>query len=95
MVEHGTKEGGELGIAAAGAGDGIDGRLRVGMRAARVGELGVIAGTIFREECAGFVKGVVVGNAAGLAMETFLGKECFLLRGEVFGREVSGASCRR
>ena len=81
LVEHGAEEGGELEIAATCAGNGVDWGLRVGMRAACVGKLGAIAGFVVVEECAGFFRGVVVRDAAELAMETFFGKERFLLGG--------------
>ena len=87
MVKDSTEEGGELGIAAGCAGDGVDGSLRIGMLATGVGELGLVACFVFGEECAGFGKGIEIGDVVELAMETFLGKECFLLRGKVFGRD--------
>ena len=64
VVEDGTKESRELGIAFAFAGDGVNGSLRVRMCAARVGELGVITSAVVGKECAGFVKCVVVGDVA-------------------------------
>ena len=69
MVKDSTQESGELGIAFACAGDRVDGRLRVGMCAACVGELGVVASAVVGKECAGFVECVVVRDAAELAVE--------------------------
>ena len=99
MVEDGTQESGELGIAFACAGDRVDGRLRVGMCAARVGELGVIASAVVGKESAGFVECVVVGNAAEPATELLVGEELGLLVSRGFVKagdkeNLRGASAR-
>lgn len=90
MIEHGAQEGRELGIASACTANRVDGRLRVGMSAACIGELGAITGFVLVQECAGFVNRVVVGDAVESAVETFFGEERFLLLGKVLGREVGG-----
>jgi len=99
VVEDGTQESGELGVASACAGDRVDGRLRVGMCAACVGELGVIASAEVGKECAGFVECVVVGDAAELAVELLIGEELGLLVGRGFvktcdKKNLRGASAR-
>ena len=72
VIEDGASEGGEQGIAASYAGNGVDGGLRVGMCAARVRELGAKAGAVVGKKCASFVRGVIVGDMIELAMETLL-----------------------
>ena len=85
MVKDGTEEGGELGIAFASAGDGVDGSLRIGMLATSVGELGLVAGTVVGEEGAGFIKGVEIGDVVEVAAELLLFEELrlFVCRGFV------------
>ena len=94
MVKDGTEERGKLGIAFACAGDGVDGRLRVGVRAARVGELGVIASAVVGKECAGFVERVVVWNAAELTVELLVGEELGLLVGRGFVKSCDKKNLR-
>ena len=62
VVDDGAEEGGELGIAFAGAFERVKGCIGIGVCSARVGELGVEAVFVLGEESAGFVKGVVVGD---------------------------------
>ena len=84
MVDDSAEEGGELGIAFASAGDGVNGSLRVGMLATGVGKLGLVAGMVVSEEGAGFVEGVVVGDAVELAAELLLFEELRLFVGRGF-----------